>query len=56
VLAARLMPAPFRLPLDPLPLAAGLACYGLALAAWLALRHQSLSLRGFTTEADAPAE
>ena len=37
-------------------LLAGLSVYALALAAWLSLRNQSLSLRGFTTEAEAPAE
>src|SRR3954471_15568817 len=54
VFAARLVPV--RLPLDPLPLVAGLALYALALAAWLSLRKQSLSLKGFTVEADSPAE
>jgi O-antigen/teichoic acid export membrane protein len=54
VFAARLVP--LRLPLDPLPLVAGLAFYALALAAWLSLRKQSLSLKGFTVEADSPAE
>src|SRR5206468_1723063 len=54
--AVRLTPLRLPLPLDPLPLLAGLACYALALAAWLSLRKQSLSLRGFTTEAETPAE
>jgi O-antigen/teichoic acid export membrane protein len=50
IFAARLSPLRLGLPVDPLPLVAGLACYAVALAAWLALRHQSLSLTGFTTE------
>jgi O-antigen/teichoic acid export membrane protein len=54
ILAARL--SPLRLPLDPLPLVAGLGLYALALAAWMALRKQSLSLRGFSAEAESPAE
>ena len=50
VFAARLSPLhlPFRL--DPLPLVAGLGLYAAGLAAWLALRKQSLSLRGFTAD------
>jgi O-antigen/teichoic acid export membrane protein len=50
IFAARLSPLhlPFRL--DPLPLVAGLGLYAAGLAAWLALRGQSLSLRGFTAE------
>jgi O-antigen/teichoic acid export membrane protein len=55
-LAMRLTPLRLALPLDPLPLLAGLAGYALALAGWMALRKQSLSLRGFTTEAETPAE
>src|SRR3954471_14622420 len=54
VVAARAIPV--RLPLDPLPLVAGLGLYAIALAAWLSLRKQSLSLKGFTVEADSPAE
>jgi O-antigen/teichoic acid export membrane protein len=54
--AAGLVPLHLRLPLDPLPLIAGLGLYGLALAAWLSLRGQSLSLSGFTAEAEYPAE
>jgi O-antigen/teichoic acid export membrane protein len=54
VFAARFVPV--RLPLDPLPLVAGLGLYALALAAWLSLRNQSLSLKGFTVEAESPAK
>ncbi|HEX4736503.1 MAG TPA: oligosaccharide flippase family protein [Allosphingosinicella sp.] len=54
--AVGLTPLRLRLPLDPLPLIAGLGLYGLALAAWLSLRGQSLSLRGFTAEAESAAE
>ncbi|MDB5691745.1 MAG: hypothetical protein JWO81_808, partial [Alphaproteobacteria bacterium] len=39
-----------------LPLLAGLGLYAAALAAWLALRRQSLSLKGFTTEAESRVE
>jgi O-antigen/teichoic acid export membrane protein len=56
VFAARLSPLRLNLPLDPVPLVAGLGLYGLALAAWLSLRGQSLSLRGFTAEAERAAE
>jgi O-antigen/teichoic acid export membrane protein len=49
VFAARLSPLRLALPIDPLPLVAGLAFYAAALAAWLALRGQSLSLTGFST-------
>jgi O-antigen/teichoic acid export membrane protein len=55
-LAARTTPFSVRLPLDPLPLLAGLGLYAAALAAWLSLRHQSLSLRGFTAEAEQAGE
>ena len=54
--ATRLAPLRLRLPLDPLPLVAGLAVYALALGAWMALSKQSLSLSGFTAEAESPAE
>jgi O-antigen/teichoic acid export membrane protein len=54
--AMRLTPLRLRLPLDPLPLVAGLCVYALVLASWLSLRNQSLSLSGFTTDAEAPAE
>ncbi|HEX5182774.1 MAG TPA: lipopolysaccharide biosynthesis protein [Allosphingosinicella sp.] len=56
VLAARLSPLKLHLTIDPVPLIAGLGLYGLALAAWLSLRGQSLSLRGFTAEAERAAE
>jgi O-antigen/teichoic acid export membrane protein len=56
VLAARLSPVHLPLAPDPLPLAAGLGLYAASLAAWLALRNQSLSLSGFTTEAEPSAE
>jgi O-antigen/teichoic acid export membrane protein len=56
VFATGLAPLRLQLPFQPLPLIAGLALYGLVLAAWLSLRGQSLSLSGFTAEAESPAE
>lgn len=54
VFAARFVPV--QLPVDPLPLVAGLGLYALALVAWLALHRESLALRGFTAQAESPAE
>jgi O-antigen/teichoic acid export membrane protein len=48
IFAARMSPLHLPLPLDPLPLVAGLGLYAAALFGWLALRNQSLSLTGFT--------
>jgi O-antigen/teichoic acid export membrane protein len=45
VLLARAWPLP--LPIDPLPLIAGLGLYTAVLAGWLQLSNQSLALRGF---------
>ncbi|HEY0413038.1 MAG TPA: lipopolysaccharide biosynthesis protein [Allosphingosinicella sp.] len=50
VLLARTAPLSPRF--DPLPLLAGLGLYAAVLAAWLAVRNQSLSLSGFTAEAE----